>query len=539
MDLIFLSLLLGCASSAPPVAPPAPAGRAVVAVAEDVDSLLSVTSETSLAMEVMQAISYPLMELDFDCSLKKGPALAERWQWSPDGKVLSMWLRDDIRWEDGEPLDATDIAFTYELAATPAVNSPAAGHVARMTAGGRPAVLDPHHIEWRFSEAYDRDTQIGHTTDLTILPAHLLSGVDPSALRQSPLTLTPLSSGPFRVAEHAPGQRLVLAANPRFSGPTAAQAQLAEVEIRVIPSYEDRLAALAAGQVDVVAGVNVHDADALIAANPNLRVQVRPGVDLDYLGWNLSNPLFSDVRVRTALAQAVNLDQIKKDLFLDASGMCHAQRAVGTIPPSLCAAYNHNIELVQFKPDQARALLAEAGWGDADKDGILDKDGVPFHFKVVTTEGIERRRLMAKRLQTAWLRVGVEVEIIQMPPNQVYRLVGKGRYDAVLVGWADGLYVDPSALWQCPEGDDRGFNVVGYCNPDVDALIDRGLSEPDAARSGPIWAEVQAKIYEDQPYLFLYWLDELVLVSDRVDGVEVDERGALSHLERWHLSASR
>lgn len=531
-----LSLLTACGTPPQSLHPAPPEGKVTVGLPQAPDSMISVLSETAITQDILQTLQFPLLDLSLDCSLKKGPALAESWSWSEDGRLLRMKLREDLRFEDGERVDSEDIAFTFALAADPAVNSPAASNLTRLMADGRPKIIGPFEIEWHFSEAYDRDIQIDHISSLAILPAHRLRGVAAEALREHALHRVPLSTGPFRVALHEPGRRILLQANPAFTGPEAWRPQLAEVEMRMIASSSDRLAALGRGELDVAYGLDVGETDGFLREHPDFRLLVRPAMDLDYVAWNLSHSPFSDLRVRQALAHAVPLPDVQKALFRDAQGTCHARPSVGVVSPLLCAAHADQLAPLPYDPERARALLAEAGFGDTDGDGILDRAGAPLRWRLLVPSGSERREKLAKQLQIAWLKVGAEVEVIALPPSQVYAALSEGQYEAAMASWSNLRSADPGALWQCPEGDDRGFNWTGYCNTEVDALVDAGLREPDPGKAAELWRQVQTQIYRDQPYLFLYWLDDLALANPRVSGIEPTALSPWGSLHHWSLA---
>ncbi|MEO0604762.1 MAG: ABC transporter substrate-binding protein, partial [Myxococcota bacterium] len=150
--------------------------------------------------------------------------------------------------------------------------------------------------------------------------------------------------------------------------------------------------------------------------------------------------------------------------------------------------------------------------------------------------GNKRRADIAVLLQAQLKQLGVDVNIEKLESNTFFERLRKHDFEAGLAGWAAGLYVDPSELWKCSTKEEpHEFNFTGYCNPEVDALIEKGLQTPDLADSAPIWKEIQAKIFEDQPYLFLWWMDEIVAVHERFEGVQSDVISRIHHLEDWEV----
>ena len=132
--------------------------------------------------------------------------------------------------------------------------------------------------------------------------------------------------------------------------------------------------------------------------------------------------------------------------------------------------------------------------------------------------------------------VGVDVQLEQLESNTFFDNLRKREYEAALSGWAGALFVDPSPMWSCDKpGNPNEFNFTGYCNPEVDALIDQGLNTPNPKDAAPIWKDVQAKVYEDQPYLFLWWMDEIVGVHNRFENTTIDVLSTLNRLHEWEV----
>lgn len=512
----------------------------VIAYQSDIGNLISVVSETSADSDILTNLSFPVVDSEFDCALKPQPGMATSWEWSEDGKVLSMTLRKDLTWEDGTPVTAHDIAFTYDLVADPMVASARISAIERMVPDARPKVVSDERIEWHFTEAYDRDTQLAHATTLTLVPRHVLSSADRATLRGHEMGKRPLSYGPWRLADWKPNSTIVLEPNPNFTGPEDQKPKLNRVIFRILPEYSTRLIELESGKVDMMQSITVADADKLREKNPDIRLVRRGWRSNDYIAWNLQHEIFQDVRVRRALAHAVDIDGMIDRLLTSKTGERYARRSVGTVTPELCGAHNDEIVPYAHDPEKARQLLAEAGWTDSNGDGILDKNGKPFEFTLSTNTGNKRRADIQVLVQAQLERIGVKVHLEKQESNAFFENMRKKRFDAAVAGWSAGLFIDPTPLWHC-DTDERKyeFNFVSYCNPEVDALMEKGLRTPDPAEAAPIWQEVQARIYEDQPYLFLWWQDEIVGIHERFVNAKIDVLSALNDLHEWEVPADK
>lgn len=516
-----------------------PRDTLVIGMQSDIGNLNPVVSETATDSNVIEALSFATLYTDFDCSLKKEPGLAKSWEWNEDGTILRVELRDDIKWEDGMPVTAEDVAFTYDLIADPAVASARFNHVERLEPDGRPKIVDASHIEWHFTQAYDRDTQASHVA-MELVPKHVFGSADRGSLRGNEKSNQPLAYGPWRLAKWEPQSKVTLEPNPAFSGPPEFRPKLNRVIFRVIPDYATRVIELENGTIDLMEALLVSDADRLREDHPEIRLVRRGWRSMDYVAWNLSDPLFQDAKVRTALAMAADTNDMVGKLLTSKTGEKYARPAIGTITPALCGVHNDDVKPLPYNLAEAKRLLEEAGWKDTDGDKIVDKGGRPFEFTLSTNTGNKRRADAAVLLQDQFKQIGVKVNLEKTESNTFFENLRKKQYQAALAGWAAALFVDPSAMWHCDTpGKKYEFNFTGYCNAEVDALIDKGLSTPDPKEAAPIWKEVQAKIYADQPYLFLWWLDEIVGVHERFQNTKIDVLSSMHDLHEWSVPADK
>ena len=525
-----------------------PRDTLVVGFPSDIGNLISIVNETLADQTIVEALAIPTLDADFDCSLKRKPGLAKTWEWNDEGTVLKMELRDDISWEDGTPVTAKDFALTYELIADSEVISPRFGYVAQMTEDGRPTVVDDTHIEWRFTRPYDRDTQAAHAS-YPLIPAHKLESVERGSIRSHPLAREPLSYGPFKLTKWEPNQRFVLEANDKFTGPDEWKANLKRVIFRIIPEYTSRIIALQSGEIDMMEHVQVADADRIRENHPEIKLVRRGWRTNDFIAWNMGKwkqgdtyveSLFADKRVRKAMALATNVDSMIERLLTSKTGEKFARPSVSTITPALCGVHNDDIKRLDYNEEAAKALLAEAGWKDTDGDGIIDKDGRPMSFTLTTNSGNKRRADASILFQDQMKKLGIEVKLATLEGNTFFANLRTRDYEASLAGWSAALFVDPTGNWMCETEDNpRAYNFTQFCDPEVDQLIEQALRTPDPKESAPLWKEFQARIYEEQPYLFLWWMDEIVAIHERFENAQINVLSPRLHLHSWEVPADK
>jgi len=562
-----LAILLSACDAPPPQpepatpSPDAPADTLVVAWADDVESLISVLPQTTADGEITWLINPMIADVGFDCGLSFHPFAAESWAFSDDGLTLNVTLREGLTWSDGQPLTAKDVAFTYELAADPAVGSPRAAFVEHMDPAARPRVIDDHHLQFVFDHAYDHATMLAHAFGLELLPEHALRDADRTTLKGHAFNEQPVVYGPWRVADHNPGQTLTLEPNPAYTGPDDWKPKLRRVILKVLPEPATRTLEMKAGTVDMVTGLEPEDALALLEDRPDITLYRRGWRAMEYIGWNTidseryqalleaagdgprpdpslagPHPLLGDSAVRAALTQAFDIERAMGEL-LGSGGELYGIQAVGTISPALCQHHASELTPLAFDPAASRAALAVAGWQDSDGDGVLDKDGRAFSLEILVSASNPRRERIALLAQDALRQVGVELRISTLDSNAyIQRAVAKD-FDAMVGGWSADLFVDPTTQWR--SGPEQVYNFNSYANPGVDSLIERGLSEPDPAAAATIWRELQATIYRDQPYTFLWWVDEIVAVDGRFQDVAVHPSSPFYHLHQWWVPADK
>ena len=566
-------------------------GTLVIAEASDANNMIGVVSQSASDSNIISNIFYPLLDNEFDCELTLKPGIAKSWAWSEDGTVLSMELRDDLKWQDGEPVDAEDIAFTMGLVENPIVASPRIAYLKSMKEGMRPKVVDSTHIEWHFTKAYDKPTQAAHASAVAPLPQHILSASDPGALRGDPFNREPMVNGLWKIGSWDPGQRIVLEPNDKFTGDAAQSPKLRRVIFRVLPEYNTRLVELEKGTIDLMQSIRIADADRLSEEHPEIKLYRRGWRAMDYVGWNnldpddlkekkkaaedkrkarfaeidamgvsdeeketlkreataqfkvkvadvAPHPLWGDTAVRVALTKAIDRKKIIKDLLTsDKTGESYGRESVSTITPELCKAHANDIEPFGYNPEEAKAELAALGWTDSDGDGILDKDGKAFSFTLETNSENPRRADAAIIIQANLKQIGVEVQIEKLEFNTFSEKHRNRDFHASLGGWSAGLFVDPAVIWGDP--DENDFNFIAYDNEEVQALIEKGLSTPDPDDAAPIWREVQEKIYAEQPYTFLYWRDEIVGLHERFENAKIDVLSPYRDLHEWSVPADK
>jgi len=501
---------------------PQPGGRFVQATIGEPSNLIPPLSTDSSSHEIADLLY--VAPLKFDKNINLVPQAAESFEILEEGRLLRFTLRKDIRWTDGKPLTARDVEFTYKLMIDP--NTPTA-YAEDFLAVKSFKLTGEYSFEVRYDKPFARALV---TWASAILPRHLLEGQD---LLKTPLARRPIGAGPYVLKEWTSGNRLVLAANPDyFEG----RPFIDEVVVRIIPDQSTQFMELKSGNLDEI-GLSPQQY-LYQTAGQNWAKDYRKfkyvSSAYTYLAFNLKSRLFSDVRVRQAINHAVDKDEIVRGV-LSGLGI-----ATGVPYKPGTWAYDDKIPANEFDPAKARALLAQAGWTRPDPNGpLVDAHGNPFAFTILTNQGNSQRIKAAIIIQSRLKDLGIRVEIRTVEwAAFIKEFVDKGRFDAILLGWTITQDPDLYDVWHSSKAQPGGLNFVGYKNPELDALLERGRRTLEQHKRKPIYDRIQEILHRDQPYCFLYVPMALPMVHARVQGIEPAPAGIDYNFIRWWIKGA-
>lgn len=433
------------------------------------------------------------------------PLLAERWEVSADTLSYTFHLNPAARWQDGKPVSAEDVAFSYTVLTHAQLKTRAKwqsyyANVAEVT------VLDARTVRFRMRK--DHFHNFINLAGLRIVPKHGFPGDDPNT---TPLTKNPMGSGPYAFVNWKKGASLQLRRVPDYWGrglPQNVGRHNQELLLtKIIATDKVALETLKKGDLDVMALTPEQWVKESDGARFGLGVESgKPLIKLDvvnkeprpyrYVGWNLESPLFSDRRVRRAMSHLFDRDTTIAKFY---HGL--QDKAVG--PFEVGSRYSSpKVRPIEFSVSKAIALLRDAGWSDSDGDQLLDKDGRALRFTILTADPETSVKVLTLTKENM-RKAGVEMNIKVVDWATLLALIDEYRYDAVMLGWSRASWPDPTALWHSESAVQGGLNLVRYKNPEVDRLIEQGVRTiPDAQRV-LLFRRIHEILYEDQPYTFL------------------------------------
>jgi peptide/nickel transport system substrate-binding protein len=514
---ITASLLLVSCQREPTVETP---NAIVVASAADAKRLLPLLASDSVSGDITGLVFNGLTKYDRDIKLIGD--LAEDWEIRKGGLEIIFHLRRGVKWHDGAPFTADDVVFTYQKVIDPKVPTPYSsiyGPVESVEA------VDPHTVRVFYKEPFAPALE---SWGMGIIPKHILEGRDISA---EEFTRNPVGTGPYRLKEWITGQRIVLEAfDDYFEGRPGIDRYI----MRVIPDSATMFLELKFGGVDFMG---------LTPAQYKLQAQSGhfdryfqkfryPAFGFTYLGYNLLDERFRDVRIRRALSHAIDKKAVIKGAIMGYGMPC-----TGPFPPESWA-YNPDVKDPGYDPEKSLALFGEAGWEL--KDGVLQKDGKPFSFAILTNQGNTQRLLAAQIIRENLEKVGVEADIKVLEWQAfLHDFVDKKRFEAVIMGWQLSRDPDIFDIWHSSKTKEGEFNFISYGNEEVDRLLIEGRKTFDMEKRKRIYHRIHEVLAEEQPYTFLYVPDALPVLHKRFKGVEKAPLGIWYDFIHWRVPADR
>ncbi len=527
--LLYLLFLVACSRSegtretrtGPETAGPCYGDTLIQGSIGEPSTLIPALASDSPSHEVAGLIYNGLVKYDKDLNLVGD--LAESFEVSKDGLVITFHLRQNVKWHDGLPLTAEDVLFTYRTMIDPRTPTAYAEDFKQVKKAEAPD-------RYTFRVTYDKPFAPALASwGISILPRHLLLGKD---IVKSPLGRHPIGTGPFVFKEWKAGEKIVLSYNPDyFEGRPC----IDRVIYRIIPDSATMFMELKAGGLDYMGLSPLQYARQ--TRYPKFERSFQkfsyPSFAYTYLGFNLEDEKFKDRRVRQAISYAIDRREIIQGALLGLG-----QEATGPYTPGTWA-YNPNVVRYPYNPERARRLLKEAGWTDSDGDGLVDKQGVPFQFTIITNQGNDTRARTAEIIQRRLKDVGIEVKIRVIEwAAFIKEFIDQRRFEATILGWSISQDPDIYDIWHSSKSRPGELNFISFRNAEVDALIEKGRRIFDREERRKVYWRIQEILAEEQPYVFLYVPDALPVIQARFRGIKPAPAGIGYNFIKWYVPRS-
>jgi peptide/nickel transport system substrate-binding protein len=446
------------------------------------------------SQKIHQLMFDGLLALDDRLQVTTDGGLAERFE-NPDPTTYLVALRQGVRFHDGHELTAADVLHTFHSILDPASQSPHRGAYRGL----------------KTVEARDRYTVVFTLREpFSSFPVNLVIPQIVADGAGADFRERPVGTGPYRFVRHVVDDRVELAPfADHWRGAPPNEGLL----LRVVPDEVMRGLELRKGAMDIVVNDVSPDIFYQLAGDERLQTSTAPGVDYQYVGVNMRDPILKDGRVRQALAHAIDrqaiVDYLRRGLATPANGL---------MPP---LAWAHERDIVSFEHDlpRARALLDEAGYPDPDGDGPRPR----FRLKMKVSN-IEFNRLQSTVIQQDLARAGVALDVRTYEFATLFADVVSGNFQLYTLQWTGGAMADPDIfrrVFHSSQAPPSGFNRGFYRNAEVDSLLDEAATSLDAARRRELFGEVQRIVARDVPYVSLWHKTNFAIAQRSLTGIHL------------------
>ncbi len=475
--------------------------------------------------------------------LESFPMLADTLLWKDDRSKLYIKIKDGLSWSDSVKLTVDDIIFSFDVYSDPEIQSRALGFFTNYFTDETGKVI----VEKSFNRISDTQLEINfrpgsHPTyfdvDQPIIPRHVFDGLSREEFVQAQFNITPVTSGPYGFESWKKNQSIVLEKNnssflinPESPG---------RIIFKVIPDYNSRLLQLQKGEIDILTDLKPEDAEEL-KTNNQISLGVIDGREYDYIGWNNidpdiykkrgimeSNKIFGSNNVRVAMTYALNRMEVLDNFLYN-----YGQIADAPISSIFVDAYD-SLATYEYGPEKASEILKSEGWTDSDGDGIIDKDGTKFSFKMLVPSGNSRRKFAATIFSNNLKEIGIDVSVEFLEMNTFLDGLFNKEFDAWMVGWQIPIPIDLRIQWYS-DPNATPVNFSSYGNPVVDSLLDALDMDVSTPERNNLLKKINEIIYNEQPYTFLYWIDNIVAYNRRIHNINVNPLGAIHSCWEWEL----
>lgn len=479
-------------------------GTLVDAMSGEPSGLIAMMAGESSASAIASNIFNSLLK--YDKNLELTGELAQSWDVSSDQKTITFHLKPNLKWADGMPLTSEDVLFTWKTVTDDKTRSPYGADYKLVKKAEAP---DSKTFKVSYAQPYA--PALDSWSGLHILPKHLLKEQD---INNTPFSRNPVGSHYYQLDQWKKGESLSLKRNPNA---TQGQAKIDHLVSRIIPDRASQFLELMADNIDSMSLNSIQYAR-IFPSRPDLNAKIAQykelGNSYTYLGFNLKHKPFDDVRVRQAVNYAIDKQEIIDGVLLGLGLPVASPYKPGT------RWSNPKLQPYPYDPQKAIALLKEAGFEDHDHDGILDRDGQPLSFEILTNQNKERE-MSAVLVQRRLKEIGIDVKIRVVEwATFISRFIKTGDFNVVLLGWGLGLEPDQFNIWHSSQQAPGQFNFIGYKNPKVDKLLEAGRLELNPDKRMKIYHEFAEILLEDSPIVYLSAGYSLQGVHKRIKGID-------------------
>ena len=482
-----------------------------------------ITSTDAMANDVLNFVFESFFEYDPD-TLEQRPVLAESREVSADGLEITFKLKEDIHFSDGAPVTADDVIFSFNTIRDPNVDAASLANYFINFEGINK--IDERTVRFKLKEKYFKAIELA--SGMLILPKHVYqykTGKQFNDIRSNPV-----GSGPYVFETWDVGRKIVLSRNERYWGK---RPRLGKMVFNIITNDVASMQSLRVGNVDYLETATEQYFELMKDKEFQKKYDLLKYWDYRggylYLGWNNERPYFTDLKMRLAMTHLVNREAIRD----------HIQKGLSTIISGpfyiLGKQTDPNIKPWPYDPKTAAALLDEAGWRDTNGNGVRDKDGVEFKFRLMIPSGSPIIERVCKLLKDDARQTGIDISLEPFESSVFLERMMAQDFDAVLSGWQYASPEDdPYQIFHSSQAVKRGSNHVAFNIEEADRLMEEARVTLDEDKRNELYRRFAMVLHQEQPYTFLTTRPHLKVLDKRFKGVIIHKGGGLDERE-WFV----
>lgn len=421
---------------------------------------------------------------------------------SKDGLTVTYHLVKNAKWHDGVPFTSKDVKFSWQAVMNPKNNTTSRNGYDKVASVDTP---DPYtvvfHLKQKFAPIVN--TLFAESDNpIWVIPEHVLGKLPD--INNAPFNGEPVGTGPYKIAEWVRGDHITMVANPDyFKG----KPKLDKVTVKIIPDENTTINALKTHDIDWMFQASPHTCAALKDVNgKGINIAYSQVDGYEGVLLNLSHPPLNDLKVRQAIAHAINKQELVDKLT------CGTQKIATEDHPAWMWAHNPNVTTYNYDVQKARQLLQQAGFTPG-AGGIMQKGGQPLSLLGVTNNSNATRRQLAVLVQEQLRQAGIDMQIKTYTGSQLFAPAGEGgilqlgKYDLSFSGWYAGVDPDDSSQFICTMVPPGGYNYTRYCNKDMDSAQTDALTHYDVPTRTTAYHKIEGHLADDLPQIFFWWVN--------------------------------
>lgn len=511
----------------------------VIGAPQYINPLFSQVNDTDA--DLVKLIFSGLLKLDINTN-ELQPDLAERYEISEDKKSYTFYLKENLQWQDGEPLTIDDIIFTVALAKFKETKSPLSANFA----GINVEKIDDRTIKFILPEPFD---QFLSNMTFGILPKHIWEDVNLANINLAEYNLKPIGSGPYRVESRIIDTKgdiksYLLTANDKYY---AEQPFIKNITLKFFPNYEEAVNEL---KIRTIQGLSFipSEMEQDLSGKEHLNNYDLPLPQFIALFFNQDyQPLLKEKSLREALTLAIN----KKELIANTVG---EKNKIVSGPFIDKNWLNEDLEDNAFDPAKSIGLIENLKFIKEDGDDFFKKEiknedensdekkYEDLTISIVSVNSV-RNSMILEEIKKYWEKIGVKTEINLIDPSQIKQRLESRDYDVLLYGESVSFTSDPYPFWHSSQAKAGGLNLSGFNNKKADTLLEEARATIDVEIKKQKYTDFQKILNEEKPAIFLYQPIYSYMIDKNIKGVVISNinrpADRFSNIEDWYIKTKR